>query len=64
LWHFKQVQQRLSTNALQPVIKIDLATHALKREQPGIIPPNVQRDHRPHSERVRNLRRGLVGAPR
>jgi hypothetical protein len=28
------------------------------------IPPNVPRDHRPHWERVRNLRRSLVGAPR
>jgi hypothetical protein len=28
------------------------------------IPPNVQRDHRPHWERVRDLRRTLVGAPR
>ena len=25
---------------------------------------NVPRDHRPHWERVRNLRRSLVGAPR
>ena len=28
------------------------------------IPPNVPRDHRPHWERVRDLRRSLVGAPR
>jgi hypothetical protein len=27
------------------------------------IPPNVPRDHRPHWERVRDLRRSLVGAP-
>jgi hypothetical protein len=28
------------------------------------IPPNVPRDHRPHWERVRDLRRSLVSAPR
>jgi hypothetical protein len=36
LRYFKQVEQCLSTDALQPIIKVDLSTHALKREPPGI----------------------------
>ena len=33
---FKQIQQCLSADALQPIKKIDFATHALKREPPWI----------------------------
>ena len=32
----KQVQQRLRTDALQPIKKVDFAAHALQREPPGI----------------------------
>ena len=31
LWEFKQVQERLTANALQPLV-VDVAAHALKRE--------------------------------
>src|SRR5262249_23693491 len=36
LWHFKQVQQRLSADALQPIKEVNPATNALKREAPRI----------------------------
>jgi hypothetical protein len=32
----KKIQQRLTADAFQPVIEIDLATHALEREPPRI----------------------------
>jgi hypothetical protein len=37
LWHFQQVQERLTANALQPVVEVDLATDAREREPPGIM---------------------------
>ena len=36
LWHFKQVEQRLTADALQPIEEVDFAAHAPKREPPRI----------------------------
>ena len=36
LWDFEQIQECLRADALQPIIKVDFAPHALKREPPGI----------------------------
>jgi hypothetical protein len=36
LWHFKQVEQRLTADALQPIEEVDFAAYAPKREPPRI----------------------------
>jgi hypothetical protein len=36
LWHFKQVEQRLTADPFQAVAEVDLAAHAGKRQPPGI----------------------------
>jgi hypothetical protein len=36
LWHFKQVQQRLTADALQPVKEVNFAAHAFQYETPWI----------------------------
>src|SRR5262249_51820743 len=36
LWHFKQVQQRLTADALEPIKEVNLAAHALQTQAPGV----------------------------
>jgi hypothetical protein len=38
LWHFKQVEQRLTADALEPIEEVNLSLHALKTQAPRIGP--------------------------